>query len=217
MIIANPIYDVVFRYLMKDQKVAKIILSALIEEEITTLSFKSTEIPIDYEGIPTVIRMDFSAEIALPDGGRKKVIIELQKAKYYLEIMRFRRYLGEQYTDVNNKIEKPGSLGKITVEGMPILPIYFLGEKVTDQAIPVLRVGRQYIDVSTKEVYDFRHTFIESLSHDSIFVQIPYLTNRRRTNLEKLLYIFYRQKLLEVRYILKIIYIVRNKKIIYIH
>ena len=47
MKIANPIYDVVFRYLMKDEKVAKLILSTLIEEEIETLSFKTTEIPID--------------------------------------------------------------------------------------------------------------------------------------------------------------------------
>ena len=190
MIIANPIYDVVFRYLMNDEKVAKLILSALIEEEIVSLAFKSTEIPVDYEGIPTVIRMDFSAEIQLPDGGTKKVIIELQKAKYYLEIMRFRRYLGEQYADATNKIEKPTELGTIKVEGMPILPIYILGEKVTDEVIPVLRVGRQYIDVGTREVHDFRHAFMESLSHDSIFVQIPHLTNRRKTNLEKLLYVF---------------------------
>lgn len=190
MRIANPIYDVVFRYLMKDEKVAKLILSALIEEEIVELTFKSTEIPVEYEGIPTVIRMDFSAEIQLPDGGTKKVIIELQKAKYYLEIMRFRRYLGEQYADATNKIERPTETGAIKVEGMPILPIYILGEKVTDRVIPVLRVGRQYTDVATKEVYDFQHPFIESLCHDSIFVQIPHLANQRKTNLEKLLYVF---------------------------
>ncbi len=32
--IANPIYDVVFKYLMNDEKVAKLLLSALIGREV---------------------------------------------------------------------------------------------------------------------------------------------------------------------------------------
>ena len=32
--IANPIYDSVFKYLMEDERIAKIILSALLKKEV---------------------------------------------------------------------------------------------------------------------------------------------------------------------------------------
>jgi hypothetical protein len=41
--IANPIYDVVFKYLMRDEKVAKLLLSAIIGKEVVSLEFRPTE------------------------------------------------------------------------------------------------------------------------------------------------------------------------------
>ncbi len=80
MLIANPIYDVVFKYLMDDNKVAKLIISCIIEEEIEELEFRPTE----KTGNPfkeqyTVYRLDPTAKIRIPDG-YKLVLIELQKA-----------------------------------------------------------------------------------------------------------------------------------------
>jgi hypothetical protein len=43
VIIANPIYDVVFKYLMANLDVAKGVISAVIDEEIAVLDFKSQE------------------------------------------------------------------------------------------------------------------------------------------------------------------------------
>ena len=43
MIIANPIYDTVFKYMMSDSRVAKTFLSAIIGEKIVELDFTSTE------------------------------------------------------------------------------------------------------------------------------------------------------------------------------
>ena len=40
MQIANPIYDVVFKYLMEDAKVAKLLISSIIGEEIEELDFR---------------------------------------------------------------------------------------------------------------------------------------------------------------------------------
>ena len=37
MHVANPIYDVAFKYLLEDSKVAKLLLSAIIGEEILEL------------------------------------------------------------------------------------------------------------------------------------------------------------------------------------
>jgi hypothetical protein len=39
MNIANPVYDSVFKYLLDDNRVAKIFISAIIGEEITDLHF----------------------------------------------------------------------------------------------------------------------------------------------------------------------------------
>jgi len=50
MIIANPIYDTVFKYMMSDSKVAKTFLSAIIGEKIVELDFAAKEIEkIRYE------------------------------------------------------------------------------------------------------------------------------------------------------------------------
>lgn len=38
-LIANPIYDSVFKYLMEDDRVAKILLSALLKKEIVELQY----------------------------------------------------------------------------------------------------------------------------------------------------------------------------------
>ena len=116
MLIANPIYDVVFKYLMEDAKVAKIMLSSIIGESISKLSFLPQEFTteIDTQSVKkthktglTVYRLDFSAQIQTPEG-QKQVIIELQKAKFPTDIIRFRRYLGEQFNDPRNIISKNG-------------------------------------------------------------------------------------------------------------
>jgi hypothetical protein len=41
MLIANPIYDVVFKYLMEDNKIAKLIISKIINDEIIELNAKN--------------------------------------------------------------------------------------------------------------------------------------------------------------------------------
>ncbi|MDR3197004.1 MAG: hypothetical protein LBU34_03955, partial [Planctomycetaceae bacterium] len=43
MYIANPIYDVVFKFMLEDEEVAKTFLSAIIEEEVLELRFATLE------------------------------------------------------------------------------------------------------------------------------------------------------------------------------
>ena len=107
MHIANPIYDVAFKYMLEDNKVAKIFLSAIIGETITELAFSAQERTLEIErktkeSAPlTVCRFDFSAKVQT-DTGFKTIGIELQKAKLQSDIMRFRRYLGIHYQDKAN-------------------------------------------------------------------------------------------------------------------
>lgn len=200
MQIANPIYDVVFKYMMSDNKVAKLFLSAIIGEEIIELAFEPTEMQLSLQESITVLRMDFKATIKQLDGSQKVIIIEIQKAKLHTDIMRFRRYLGLQYSDVENSVIKevyknPNGNDTIIRDALPILSIYFLGhqlDKVKD--VPVIKVERSYVDVATGTVLEEREAFIESLTHDSFIIQIPNIKGHRRTELEKLLYILTKAK-----------------------
>ena len=44
-IIANPVYDTVFKFLMEDNRVAKILLSALLQKEVWSCMSASTSMP----------------------------------------------------------------------------------------------------------------------------------------------------------------------------
>jgi len=201
--IANPIYDVVFKYLMEDSKIAKLVISSIIGEEIEELNFlpqefvstirteqesKKPKARKNRKDTLTVFRLDFSAKIRTAQG-LKQVIIELQKAKFPKDIMRFRKYLGEQFSNKEN-FQKIRIGNRIRKTGIPILSIYFLGHKLDYTKSSAIKVSRQYHDLITGEVIDVKEAFIESLTLDSYVIQIPYLTGKRRNDLEILLSVF---------------------------
>ena len=197
--VANPIYDVVFKYLMEDKRIAKLIISSLTELEILDLEFKPQVFSRNIEEkIITVYRIDFKARIKLKDNTEQIVLIELQKAKFPADIMRFRRYLGNQYANKDNAMvvgEPPANYA------LPIITIYFLGYPLdTYPDIPIIKVSRQYIDHSSKQLLgDKKEYFIESLTHDSIIVQIQAIKNKKRRNkLEEALSVFEQSKVHEV-------------------
>ncbi len=190
MRIANPIYDVVFKYLLDDEKAAKLVLSALLGREVLELQFRPTE--VRREAAPAlgpsilVLRMDFAATVALEDGSRKLVLIEIQKARSPMDVLRFRRYLGSQYASEDNVfLDETGR--KLA---LPLVTIYFLGEGLDDIDVPVVKINRHYTDAATGEQIPILDPFVEALTHDSIVVQIDRLRNRRRTDLERLLMVF---------------------------
>jgi hypothetical protein len=188
MKVANPIYDVVFKYLLDDKKIAMLIISKILNEDIVSLDFRPTELKKKLSAHDlTVFRIDFAATIKQPDGSQKIVIIEIQKAKFHTDIMRFRKYLGSHYQDKNN-VYNDENTGKTIA--LPIISLYFLGHKLDHTDAPVVKVNRQYIDLADNSELTIREEFIESLTHDSYIIQIPQLKKRRRNNLEILLSIF---------------------------
>jgi hypothetical protein len=96
--IANPIYDVVFKYLLDDEKVARLMLSALLGKEVLELAFRPTEVrqPMEHpDGSEwLVLRMDFSATVRLEDGSLKLVLIEIQKANTAWDVQPGKRLRG---------------------------------------------------------------------------------------------------------------------------
>lgn len=129
--------------------------------------------------------LDFAARVREKDGTEQLILIELQKTWLITETLRFRQYLGTQYLDEKNMVKEDND----SSYGLPIVSIYILGHKVGDLTEPIIYVHRRYLDYDD-QVIEQRDRFIESLTHDSIIVQIPYLKGRMRNHLERLLTLF---------------------------
>lgn len=133
----------------------------------------------------SIYRVDFCATIREGDGSEHLVLIELQKTWRPTELLRFRKYLDMQYEDKRNVNDETGA-------PLPIVCIYLLGHTIGDLTEPVVYVKRQYLDYDSREIQDgVPCTFVESLTHDSIIVQIPFLKGNVRNHLERILEIFY--------------------------
>ena len=76
-VIANPIYDVAFKFLMEGKKVAKILLSALLKKEILELEMHRHEYTSMEQTRISLFRIDFSARLHEADGSEHLVLIEL--------------------------------------------------------------------------------------------------------------------------------------------
>ena len=104
--IANPIYDSVFKYLMEDERITKTILSALLKKDVVEVEMRKHEYSNAGRDKISMFRLDFAAKVRHEDGSLKLILIELQKTWLETETLRFRQYLGTQYSDPANIIKK---------------------------------------------------------------------------------------------------------------
>ena len=183
MIIANPIYDTVFKRMMENERVAKFFIGTLLEQQIETIEVKPQEFTYTDElaGL-AVFRLDFIATVQTETGEFKKILIEIQKAKNYIDLMRFRNYLGEQY--------KKEDTIKNRKTVLPITTIYILGFTLPEIETACLKVERNYKDLVNKRILTKKSDFVESLTHDSFIVQVDRITGDYQTRLDKLLSVF---------------------------
>ena len=183
MEVANPIYDVVFKYLMEDERIARTVLSALLKKDVVDVKVRPHEYTNAHRDTLSVFRIDFGATVRDDDGRERLVLIELQKTWLPTETLRFRQYLGVHYSNPEN----------ITGDGsaLPTVAVYLLGHKVGDIEEPVLYVRHDSFDyngrIVTKGLPD---PFVESLTHDSIIVQIPRLHGQVNNRLDEVLSVF---------------------------
>jgi hypothetical protein len=180
-IIANPIYDTVFKRLMENQRIAKFFISTILEQQIEDLSVlpqefiyqlddakdssgrgkkkKKKEKDDDEIRYYSFLRLDFMATVRDDKGESRKILIELQKSWDMLDVMRFRKYLGAQYTKMDTADGKEMLL--------PITTIYILGNNLPEIECPCIKVGRTYIDMRNSQPIEAKSEFIEHLTHDS--------------------------------------------------
>ena len=180
--IANPVYDVVFKYLMDDARIARTILSALLKKNVVAVEMRPHEYVNEQRDTLSVFRIDFGATVRSDDGTEQLILVELQKTWLETETLRFRQYLGVHYSNPKNMVGD---------HAIPTVAVYLLGHRVGDIEEPVLYVNHQSYDYEgrlvTKGMPD---AFVESLTHDSIIVQIPRLHGQINNRLDKVLSIF---------------------------
>jgi hypothetical protein len=187
MIIANPIYDVVFKYLLEDADIARDLLSTILGEEVIHLEFKPQETSTESTENIKILRLDFKAIIKKKDGTLFKVLIELQKSKQVFDVMRFRRYLGDNYRKEDQLVENDGTT---VFRPLPIITIYFLGFLLNNVPSGVIKVKRAYVDAVTEEILGVKEDFVELLSHDSYMIQVGRLPKKSRGKLDRVMQIF---------------------------
>ena len=182
MVVANPIYDVVFKYLMEDERIARTILSALLKKDVVKVEVRPHEYSNDERESLSVFRIDFGATVREADGEEKLILVELQKTWIETETLRFRQYLGVQYRSPKNMRGD---------NALPMVAVYLLGHKVGNIEEPVLYVNHDCYDYEDNRVErGLPDPFVESLTHNSIIVQIPRLHGQINNRLDKVLSVF---------------------------
>lgn len=177
MEIANPIYDVVFMYLMGDIEVAKLIVSTIVKEEVVSLDFLPQDETIQHEAKSiNICHLDFLAKIKTKDGFIQK-LIEVQKAKSQSDIIHFKRLF-----EAKNRAKQSRILYKSS--------IYFLNDRLKHNKSPIFEVKESFSDMVTGKHIDIKNEFLESLMQDYFVIQIPLLNEDHKTEIEKLLSIF---------------------------
>jgi Skp family chaperone for outer membrane proteins len=189
MIIANPLYDVVFKSLMEDVDIAKGLISSLTGMDVIELQARPREevIPIEVGHNVTIYRLDYVATIRNADGTGNKVLVEVQKAKFGSEIRRFRTYLGKQYIHPETVFDEDGEELKID---LPIVAVYILGFSLGIDIPAYCKVNRTYMNALTGDCVDANSDFIEALSHDMYILQASKVGHQAETELERLISIF---------------------------
>ncbi len=185
--IANPIYDSVFKYLMEDERIARTLISALLKKEVLDVDMRRNEYTNGSRDNISMFRIDFGARVKEDDGSTKLILIELQKTWLETETLRFRQYLGAQYANPENILKDCENEGS----GIPMVAVYLLGHKVGDIEEPVLYVSHKAFDYDGNRVSKgIPDPFVESLTHDSIIVQIPRLRGHVNNRLDEVLSFF---------------------------
>ena len=187
--VANPIYDSVFKYIMEDERIAKTILSALLKKEVVHVTVRPHEYSNTTRDTLSMFRIDFAATVREKEDNEIKdriVLIELQKTWLNTETLRFRQYLGAQYNNKNN-IREADEKGF----AYPMVAVYLLGHKVGNIKEPIVYVNHDVFDYNGNVVAEGNaEPFVESLTHNSIIVQIPRLQGNVNNRLEKVLSVF---------------------------
>lgn len=193
IIIPNPIYDVVFRYLMEDTESALIVLSTLTNENITKLQLEPVTFAekrgqqVDFaltdpktQDDIRLFHLDFTATVELADGTEELIMIELQKATEPEDIFRFKRYISKNFQKKQEVEVVDIATQSIKTVSRPLrlIPIFILNFRIENEINDLLiKTNRFKMGVFKNEPLKKHNEFIDNLSYDLLVVQLPNLHN----------------------------------------
>lgn len=198
--VCNPIYDTVFKYLMEDERVAKVLLGGILNKKIVNVEIKGHECAYqsDENTSLKLLRFDFAGTIENPDGTKETVTIELQKASEPEEVMRFRKYFGLQMASESNadavtkhrrdKDKTP----YIVKKPRHIYGIFILGHSLGKGfEYPLIKGSTVFYD-EDDNVLNFKTQceFLKGMTYHLYIIQIPFLPEKPKKPLEKILRAF---------------------------
>jgi hypothetical protein len=187
----NILFDVVFKYLMQDNEIARQILSLILGLEILELEFlaqesaRATEIKETGKHL-RLLRLDFKAVIRTTDGQLKHVLIELQKDKKPTVSWRFRQYLAGIYE------YKPGESELNMENPIPTIAVYLLGYPVFEKKYPFVRSRIQYESGLNNELLPNLKipNFVSGLSHECVYIHVNGFKNQPSHPITDLMHMF---------------------------
>ena len=200
MRIANPLYDHAFKYLMSNDRLARKVLSVILEKEVLDLELSQQEIVMeDRTRQFTLYRLDFKARIRDAAGREETVLIELQKSKLPTNALRFRSYLGLAYTQ---KTKTQDENGLEQEKAYPLISIYIMGYNLEDIPVMAAKVDRKIIDMARQEELQINSDFIDLLTHTCYILQVRRLPPDRRSRIEQFMTLFNQAWVQEEKFIL---------------
>ena len=184
IIIPNPVYDVIFKYLMEDKESAKIILSTLLNEKIIELEFKplshsETVKDPDSKQLVRLFHLDFIATIELSNGETEMVMIELQKSNKTSDIFRFKEYIMRNFQEKKKIDFFSKKENKITKIDYPIrlIPIFILNFRIENEVQDVIITSNHQKKAFFKDkILKESNEFIDHLTYNMMVIQLPYLS-----------------------------------------
>jgi hypothetical protein len=147
---------------MEDERVAKVLLGGILNKKIETVEIKGHECAYqsDENNSLKLLRFDFVGTIENPDGTKETVTIELQKASEPEEVMRFRIFI----------------LGHSLGKGFEY---------------PLIKGSTVFYD-EDDNVLNFKSQceFLKGMTYHLYIIQIPFLPEKPKKPLEKMLRAF---------------------------
>ena len=180
MLIANPIYDTIFKFLMDDNESAKIILSTLLNvdiEELTATTTIQSYLGEDEKnwGFGKLSHLDYAAQVLKPDGSKENILIELQKADLPSDFYRFRLYITEKFKKSHSTIKKENTTIHTPLK---FIPIFILNFEIENEICDlVIQTNKMVKGVLKDTILQNPVSFLDDLMYDLTIVQIPHITN----------------------------------------
>lgn len=185
MTIANPIYDVVFKYLMEDERCSCSFLSSLLKKEIRDVKILPGKCRTSKFVVPSVFNLSLYCRVKECTAWNP-LVIEIVKTWIPSKKLSSRKYLDVRYEQ--SLLSSSEIFGK---HNFPVLVVYLLGHEVGDVEESVVYKHSHPYDYDGRLVEaGIRNPFIDSLTYDSVIVQIPRIKSGTASQLDKILSIF---------------------------